>query len=137
MYHQAQQPQQHPYHFLDSAEKPDHEADSRRISEHPEYQRLATLLAHQLGWVAYLNDGTLFIKRFPHEKGKHYPDHGCNFETFSNQEMEEIESLGPLVKLGAGKSVEHTEHWELAGNVQDFTDEAGIEKNVRPKVSEH
>jgi hypothetical protein len=93
-------------------------------------------LAHQLGWVAYLNEGALFIKRFPYEKGKHYPDHGCNFETFSNQEMEEIESLGPLIKLGPGKSVEHTEHWELVGNVQDFTDEAGIEKNIRPKVAD-
>jgi len=93
-------------------------------------------LAHQLGWVAYLNDGTLFIKRFPYEKGKHYPDHGCNFETFPNQEMQEMESLGPLAKLAPGQSVEHIEHWELVGDVQDFTDEAGIEKTVRPKVAD-
>ncbi len=93
-------------------------------------------LAHQLGWVGYLNGGTLFLKRFAYEKGKHYPDRGCNFETFTNEDMLEIESMGPLVKLAPGKSVEHTEHWELVGDVQDFEDEAGIEKNVQPKVTD-
>jgi hypothetical protein len=93
-------------------------------------------LAHQLGWIAYLNDGTLFVKRFGYQEGKHYPDHGCNFETFTNQEMLECESMGPLIKLEPGKSVEHTEHWELVGNVEGFEDEAGIERNIRPKVSE-
>ena len=28
-----------------------------------------------------------------------YPDLGCNFETFTNEEILEIESLGPLVTL--------------------------------------
>jgi len=93
-------------------------------------------LAHQLGWVGYLNGGTLFVKRFGYEEGKHYPDHGCNFETFSNEEMLEVESMGPMIKLAPGKSVEHTEQWTLVGNVSDFEDEAGIEKSVRSKLGE-
>ncbi len=60
-------------------------------------------LAHQLGWVGYLNNGTLFVKRFGYEEGKHYPDHGCNFETFSNEDMLEVESMGPMIKLAPGK----------------------------------
>src|SRR5262249_11422256 len=64
-------------------------------------------LAHRLGWVGYLNHGTLFVKRFDHQDGKLYPDGGCNFETFTNEDMLEVETLGPLVKLAPGQSVEH------------------------------
>ena len=92
-------------------------------------------LSHELGWVAYLNGGTLFVKRFGYEKGKTYPDRGCNFETFTNEDMLEIESLGPLARLEPGKSVEHTEQWELFTNVPDFKDETGIEQTVVPKVA--
>jgi hypothetical protein len=92
-------------------------------------------LAHQLGWVAYLNGGTLFVKHFPYQEGKTYPDSGCNFETFTAQDMLEIESLGPVVKLAPKESVEHTEEWELFKDVGDITDEASIDKNVLPKVT--
>jgi hypothetical protein len=91
-------------------------------------------LAHSLGWVAYLNGGTLFVKRFDHQEGKTYPDRGCNFETFSNEEMLEIESLGPLVTLGPGKKVELTERWELHTGVRPVSDEASIDRNVLPRV---
>ena len=40
----------------------------------------------------------------------------------------------PVVELAPGKTVEHTEEWDLAGDVEPFHDEAGIEKNVLPKV---
>jgi hypothetical protein len=93
-------------------------------------------LAHQMGRVGYLHGGTLFVKRFGYEEGKSYPDHGVNFETFTNEDMLEIESLGPMIKLAPGQTVEHTEHWELIGNVQRFEDEAGIDRNVRSKVAD-
>jgi hypothetical protein len=91
-------------------------------------------LAHQLKWVGYLNDSTLFVKQFGYEEGKHYPDHGCNFETFTNEDMLEVESLGPMIKLAPGKAVEHIERWNLVGNISDFEDEAGIDKSVRSKI---
>jgi len=91
-------------------------------------------LAHQLGWIGYLNQGTLFIKRIPYEEGKTYPDNGCNFETFSNQDMQEIESLAPMTKLAPGKSVEHVENWELVRNVDNFQSEKDIDSNVLPKI---
>lgn len=91
-------------------------------------------LAHRGGWVAYLNAGTLFVKRFDYQAGKDYPDRGCNFETFTNEEMLEAESLGPLVRLEPGQSVEHTERWELFTNVPDFRDEAGIDANVLSRL---
>ena len=91
-------------------------------------------LAHQLDWVGYLNNGTLFVKHVPYQEDKTYPDHGCNFETFTNEDMVEIESLGPLVKLKPKESVEHVEEWELFKDGGAVTDEASIDKNVLPKV---
>jgi hypothetical protein len=90
--------------------------------------------AHRMGWVAYLNDKTLFVKRFPWEEGKPYPDNGVNYETFSNEEFLEMESMGPLVKLPPRETAELVETWELVKDVEDFSDEAGIEKKVLPKV---
>ena len=62
-------------------------------------------LAHRQGWVGYLNGGTLFVKRVGYEEDKPYPDGGCNFETFSNQDMLECETLGPIVKLAPGRGI--------------------------------
>jgi hypothetical protein len=92
-------------------------------------------LAHRLGWVGYLNGGTLFVKRFGYEAGKPYPDRGCNFETFTNEDMLEIESLGPLIHLAPGAKVEMVEEWELIENVPAITDEASIDKNVLPHLT--
>src|SRR5207248_937679 len=91
-------------------------------------------VAHRMGWVGYLNDGTLFVKRFGYEKGKHYPDHGVNFETFTNQDMLECETLGPLIKLAPGQAVEHRETWQLFKDVGEVKGEADIDRNVLPRV---
>jgi hypothetical protein len=91
-------------------------------------------LAHRMGWVGYLNGGTLFVKRFGFQKDKHYPDQGCNFETFTNEDMLEVETLGPLVRLAPGESIELQEQWELHPNVGDVTDEASIDAKVSPRM---
>ena len=70
-------------------------------------------LAHQVGWSGYLIDGVFFFKRYPWNPEVIYPDNGCNFETFTNARMLELESLGPLTNLRPKQSVEHVEHWEL------------------------
>lgn len=70
-------------------------------------------LAHKQHWIAYLCEDLLFIKKFDHIPGETYPDGGCNFETFTNSDMLEIESLSPLKTLLPGESVTHTEHWAL------------------------
>lgn len=73
-------------------------------------------LAHKEKWVAYLNGETLFVKKFDYVEGSAYTDFGCNFETYSNEEMLEIETLSPLRKLQPGESIEHTEKWYLLGD---------------------
>lgn len=93
-------------------------------------------LAHQMGWVGYLNGDTLFVKRFTHEADRPYPDGGCNFETFTNEDMLEVESLAPLVRLAPGHAAEHTERWELVGGVGAVSDEASIDREVRARVAD-
>jgi hypothetical protein len=88
-------------------------------------------LAHKLGWVAYLNAGVLFVKRFRYESGKPYPDGGVNFETFTNADMLEIESLGPMTRLEPGQKVELLEEWELFGGAQPAGTEAELDKLVK------
>jgi len=45
-----------------------------------------------------------------------YPDYGCNFETYTNSEMLECESLSPLKELKYGESIDWTEVWTLTKN---------------------
>ena len=70
-------------------------------------------LAHQMGWSGYLVGGVFFLKRYSWDPTAVYPDNGCNFETFTNARMLELESLGPLTNLHPKQSVEHVERWEL------------------------
>lgn len=91
-------------------------------------------LIHQMGWVGYLNDGTLFVKRFDYEPGRTYPDRGVNFETFTNEEILEIETLGPLVTLAPGQATEHTEQWSLVEATGSVKSEADADTIVLPLI---
>lgn len=74
---------------------------------------------------AYLLGSDLFLKRYRADPTKRYPDFGCSFETFTNAQVLELETLGPLVDLAPGETAEHIEHWSLhAGvGVPSWTDE--------------
>jgi hypothetical protein len=65
------------------------------------------------GWMGYWLDGVLFVKRFDVQASASYPDHGCNAESYCNNQFIELETLGPLTKLEPGEFVSHTETWEL------------------------
>lgn len=69
----------------------------------------------QQGLAVYANHENLFVKRFGFEEGGQYPDFGCNFETYTDRTMLEVESLGPGTLLGPGEHVDHFETWYLLG----------------------
>ena len=75
-------------------------------------------LAHRERWIAYHCGTSLFLKTIEFRNGAIYPDLGCNFETFTNEEMLEVEALGPLTELATGAATEHTEQWQLFGDVE-------------------
>jgi hypothetical protein len=62
-------------------------------------------------------------------EGENYPDYGCTFETFTNQEMIEIESLSPLVRLKPGATLHHVESWRFfPGESIPLDDDSAFEK---------
>jgi hypothetical protein len=65
------------------------------------------------GWMGYWLDGVLFVKRFNMQMNAPYPDHGCNAESYCNDEFIVLETLGPLVRVPPGESVLHNETWEV------------------------
>ena len=91
-------------------------------------------LAHRQGWVGYVNSGTLFVKRFDYREGAVYPDRGTRYQTFSNEDMLEMETCGELVTLKPGESASLVESWELFGGVPDVKSEAEVDRFVLPLV---
>jgi hypothetical protein len=86
-------------------------------------------------WGAYLLNGEAFVKRGKADSSKTYPDFGCSFETFTNNEFLEIETLGPLTKLQPGQTVELIEDWALFRDLKlpNITDEE-LDRVVVPLV---
>ncbi len=63
------------------------------------------------GWAAYWLDGTLFLKRFPHDAAGQYPDGGATIEVYSSKEFLELENLGPLTTIAPGQEIVLPEDW--------------------------
>ena len=84
-------------------------------------------------WSMYLLNEEAFLKQAKAEPAEAYPDFGCSFETFTNHEFLEMETLSPLSKVLPGRTVEQVEHWSLYRKVKlpELTDE-GIDHVVLP-----
>jgi hypothetical protein len=86
------------------------------------------------GWAAYARNGELFVKTFVYEPQAQYPDFNSPLEAFTNADVLELETLGPLEPLAPGASVEHVEHWHLFRGVATPHNDAEVEANVLPRV---
>ncbi|MFN0168145.1 MAG: hypothetical protein ACKV22_17100 [Bryobacteraceae bacterium] len=87
-------------------------------------------------WGAYYLNNELFIKRYAADATKTYPDLGASYETFTNAEMLELETMGPLTKLRPGDTVIHVERWSLYRNIKlEKMDEPELDRVVAPLVS--
>lgn len=88
------------------------------------------------GWVAYVRSGHLFVIRFRYFKGASYPDMGSSVELFTNADMLELETLGPLIDLQPGAEVEHVEQWFLFRDVPTPENEADVVQHILPRVEQ-
>lgn len=68
-------------------------------------------VANHQGWAGYVLDGEMLVKRYPWQDGARYADLGCNTEVWTDRGLLELETLGPLVTLEPGATVEHQETW--------------------------
>jgi hypothetical protein len=86
------------------------------------------------GWAAYARKGHLFVIKFNYIVGARYPDQGCSVETYTDADILEVETLGPLTLLQPGAAVEHVEHWFLFRDVPVPKNDADVERDVLPRV---
>lgn len=78
------------------------------------------------GWVAYVEDGHAFRKDFEYAPTETYPDTDSGVEVYTDGEILELETLGPLRTVEPGESVEHVETWTLADDVREPIDAAAL-----------
>ena len=106
----------------------------RQDPNNSEAQKLGLFNPHT--WGAYVLNGEAFIKQAAGDAHARYPDFGCSFETFTNNEFLEMETLSPLKKMAPGETVEQTEHWTLHKNVRlsEITD-AAIDAEISPLLN--
>jgi hypothetical protein len=79
-------------------------------------------------------NGQAFVKQYEHDAAATYPDLGSSFETFTNRDMLEVETLGPVQVIQPGASAEHREHWHLLEGIQTPKNDADVEASVLPAV---
>lgn len=65
------------------------------------------------GWIGYLLEKALFIKRFPINDFRMLPDMGSNVEVYVRDRYLELEALGKLTWLNPGESTTFEEIWEV------------------------
>ncbi|HKW61343.1 MAG TPA: hypothetical protein VJN89_02255 [Candidatus Acidoferrum sp.] len=84
-------------------------------------------------WAAYLLNGEAFLKRTKADPAKTYTDFGCSFETFTNNEFLEMETLGPMTEVQPGQAVEHSEHWAIFRDVKpNFVTDEELDRVLAP-----
>ena len=87
------------------------------------------------GWAAYIRDGVMFLKTFAVDECAAYGDFGCSVETYTNGDMLELESVGPMSTLPPGGTVEHVENWFLVASVPTPKNDADVADKVLPAVA--
>lgn len=94
----------------------------RQDPRNPSPQKLGHFNERTVG--AYLLGSDLFVKRYDADAKKIYPDFGASYETFTNDAILELETLGPLEECAPGATLEHVERWSLHRHVavREWTD---------------
>jgi hypothetical protein len=86
------------------------------------------------GWAAYVLGGEAFIKRYPFDKQATYADMGCNTESFTDADILEVETLGPLTRIEPGSYADHAELWSVE-RVDCGPTDADIDASLLPLVA--
>ena len=81
-------------------------------------------------WGAYIVNGYMFVKNYIPVPDAEYPDYNSTFETYTDNNFLELETLGPLTTLEPGTFTEHTEDWHIFGNVVLPSSESEMDKMV-------
>ena len=86
------------------------------------------------GWLAYARADHLFTKKMSYQENASYPDLGCNLEVYTDGEILELETLGPLQNVEPGGAIEHHEEWKLYKDVPVPQNDKDVIKDILPKI---
>lgn len=75
------------------------------------------------GYAVYFNHHNMFVKAYSPVLSGNYPDGGVSYETYTNQHILEMETLGELQNLSPEETMTHTETWALYADVDIPADE--------------
>lgn len=85
-------------------------------------------------WLAYAHENGLFLKTYATQPDAVYPDLGSCVEIFTDADMLEMETLGPLANLAPNGTVEHVENWHLFEAVARPQNDADVKTMIAPKI---
>jgi len=71
-------------------------------------------LPNSKGWMGYVKDNLLFIKKAAYDPNLTYLDKVASSQCYCAPNFIELETLGEFVDLGPGETCLHTEKWELS-----------------------
>ena len=74
-------------------------------------------LFQEFSWASYFLGGDMFVKEYISYDDREYPDFGCSYESYTNADILEMETLSPLYNLDSKQTVSHTEVWSFYENV--------------------
>jgi hypothetical protein len=83
------------------------------------------------GWSAYWNKNSAFVKYSKPLKNSAYTDLGSSFETFTNGNMFELETLSPIRELKPGQKIIHTEFWTVLSKIPKPNTDARFTKYLQ------
>ena len=87
-------------------------------------------------WGAYLFDGYLFVKSYFLDRNAEYPDFNSSFAVYTDNDMVELETMGPLTLVEPGEYTEHTEEWFLCEDIAFPANEKEIEQTIAKPIKE-
>jgi hypothetical protein len=87
------------------------------------------------GWAAYALKSEVFVKRYAYDPKATYPDYGVNTESYTDKDMLEVETAGPMTNIPAdGGEAAATERWYLFKAKVGKSD-ADIDKVLLPLIA--
>jgi hypothetical protein len=69
-------------------------------------------------WAGYFVNNGMFVKKYNHNPNGNYPDFGVSYETYTNNLVLEMETLGELVDITPGSTASQSEEWLLIDKVE-------------------
>ncbi len=71
----------------------------------------------QKGTAIYAYKDTVFVKKYEHKSDAEYDDFGVSFETYTNSQILEMETIGTVHYLKPNETATHTEKWSVYENI--------------------